>query len=163
MAARKTKRVRPGKRTGPSGGAAGAARARPALTSRAAILALVLCAITLSLAYPLREYIAQRSEIAQLRETRAELEDSVDELEERKEQLEDPAHIEREARTRLHYQYPDEYAYVVLDSGDDDAGTGAEEAASTETWFARLWRSVGAADTSSTPPDEVPDARPLPR
>ena len=30
------------------------------LTSRAAVLAVVVCAIALSLAYPVREYIAQR-------------------------------------------------------------------------------------------------------
>ena len=36
------------------------------LTGRAALLAVVICAIALSLAYPVREYIAQRQQIDQL-------------------------------------------------------------------------------------------------
>ena len=44
-----------------------AAAARPTrLTGRAALLAVVICAIALSLAYPVREYIAQRQQIDQL-------------------------------------------------------------------------------------------------
>ena len=41
-------------------------RGRPRLTSRAAVLAVVMCAIALSLAYPVREYIAQHRQIDQL-------------------------------------------------------------------------------------------------
>jgi len=36
------------------------------LTSRAAVLAVVICAIVLSLAYPVREFMAQRQQIDQL-------------------------------------------------------------------------------------------------
>jgi cell division protein FtsB len=36
------------------------------LSGRAALLAVVICAIALSLAYPVREYIAQRQQIDQL-------------------------------------------------------------------------------------------------
>jgi hypothetical protein len=39
---------------------------RARFTSRAAVLAVVLCAIALSLAYPVREYIGQRRQIDQL-------------------------------------------------------------------------------------------------
>ena len=41
-------------------------RDRPRFTSRAAVLAVVMCAVALSLAYPIREYIAQRRQIDQL-------------------------------------------------------------------------------------------------
>ncbi|QRN81813.1 MAG: septum formation initiator family protein, partial [Nocardiopsis sp. BM-2018] len=47
------------------------------LTSRAAILALVVCAIALSLAYPLREYVMQQAQIAQLQDERARMEENV--------------------------------------------------------------------------------------
>jgi len=43
---------------------------RVRLTSRAAVLAVVVCAIALSLAYPVREYIAQRRQIDQLQAER---------------------------------------------------------------------------------------------
>lgn len=136
---------------------------RPALTSRAAILALVLCAVTLSLAYPLREYIAQRSEIAQLQETRGQLEDSVADLEQRREVLSTDEHVEQEARNRLYYQYPGENVYVVVDNESDDTDDRVQDSDSAETWFARLWRSVDEADTTDAPVDGIPDAQPLPR
>jgi hypothetical protein len=123
----------------------------------------VLCAITLSLAYPLREYFAQRSEIAQLQEERAELEDSVADLEQRRDRLDDPRHLEQEARERLHFAYPDEHAYVVLDPADEEEGVRPEDEGSGASWFARLWRSVEEADRSAREPGEIPDALPLPR
>ncbi|GAB3487284.1 FtsB family cell division protein [Nocardiopsis coralliicola] len=132
--------------SGAAAAAAGAGRVlKPALTSRAAILALVVCAIALSLAYPLREYIAQRSEIARLQDELAQRQDSVDTLTERREELGDADYIEREARTRLHYQYPGERAYVVVD-GDEEQH--AEEAADApeDPWYTLLWKSVQAAD-----------------
>ncbi len=55
---------------GPPSAAQAAAMAAAArstrLTGRAALLAVVICAIALSLAYPVREYIAQRQQIDQL-------------------------------------------------------------------------------------------------
>ena len=39
------------------------------LTGRAAMLALVVCLLAISLAYPLREYLSQRGEISRYRET----------------------------------------------------------------------------------------------
>ncbi|KIH97956.1 septum formation inhibitor [Streptomonospora alba] len=127
------------------------------MTSRAAILALVICMIALSLAYPLREYLAQRARIAELREEKAQTEQAVDELRERREHLKDPAYIEREARTRLHYQYPDERAYVVV--SDEDQQDAAADAGSGEPWFTRLWQSVLEADSPKQEP-EIPEAEP---
>ncbi|MES0834873.1 MULTISPECIES: FtsB family cell division protein [Nocardiopsidaceae] len=120
------------------------------LTSRAAILALVVCVIALSLAYPLREYVAQRAQIAQLQEDRARMEESVLDLRERERELTQDEYVEREARARLHYQYPGETAYIVIppDSEDDDEA----ETGPSEPWFTTLWRSVEEAD--SPPPDD---------
>ncbi|WP_435111450.1 FtsB family cell division protein [Nocardiopsis synnemataformans] len=120
------------------------------LTSRAAILALVMCVIALSLAYPLREYIAQRAQLAELREERARMEQSVRDLRQREEEMTQDSYVEREARVRLHYQYPGETAYIVIppDSEDEDeADTGP-----SEPWFTALWRSVEEAD--SPPSDD---------
>jgi hypothetical protein len=50
-----------------------AAVRRPRFTGRAAVLAVVMCAILLSLAYPVREYIAQRRQLDQLQVTRQQL------------------------------------------------------------------------------------------
>ena len=53
-------------------------RDRPNLTGRAAMLALVVCMLAISLAYPLREYLAQRSDIGQLRAEVSEQEQRVE-------------------------------------------------------------------------------------
>jgi cell division protein FtsB len=120
------------------------------LTSRAAILALVMCVIALSLAYPLREYIAQRAQLSELREERARMEQSVQDLRQREEEMTQDSYVEREARVRLHYQYPGETAYIVIppdSEAEAEADTGPGE-----PWFTALWRSVEEAD--SPPPDD---------
>lgn len=149
-------------RTQGRGGRAGAGRilpSRPALTSRAAILALVVCAIALSLASPLREYFAQRSEIAQLREEREQTRQKVEELRERREQLQDPDYIERAARSRLHYQYPGERSYIIVSDTEGDGGEDDSEEAS-QPWFTRLWKSVREADEPDPEAEELPEAQP---
>ena len=115
------------------------------LTSRAAILALVVCVIALSLAYPLREYVMQRAQIAQLQDEHARMDANVAELREREEALNEDSYVEREARARLHYQYPDETAYIVIrPETEDDTRTDPSEP--RDPWFTELWRSVEEAD-----------------
>lgn len=120
-------------------------RVRPMLTSRAAILALVVIVIALSLAYPLREYVMQRAQIAQLQDDRARMETNVEELREREEALNEDAYVEREARARLHYQYPDETAYIVIRPETEDEER-VDPSEPRDPWFTELWRSVEEAD-----------------
>jgi cell division protein FtsB len=120
---------------------------RAHLTGRAAILAVVACAIALSLAYPVREYIAQRREIAQLRVQQRQAQQQVEGLAEQKQRLGDEAYIRREARSRLHMCDPGAKCYVVLgndDGGGKDATHGS--APPSPPWYVNLWRSVDAAD-----------------
>ena len=44
---------------------------RSRLTGRAALLALVLCSLVVALAYPMRQYVSQRAEIAEQQRQRA--------------------------------------------------------------------------------------------
>ncbi|MFF5260750.1 septum formation initiator family protein [Actinomadura viridis] len=125
----------------------GARRGNPALTSRAAILAVVVCAIALSLAYPVREYVAQRQEIAELKQKERVARKQVDDLVQRKQRLGEESYIKREATRRLHYCEPGVKCYIVLDGSGGDgqqpqrAGTRAKP-----PWYETLWRSVEAAD-----------------
>lgn len=119
---------------------------RTHLTSRAAILAIVVCAIALSLAYPIREYIAQRQEISQLQEQQRVAQQRVDELTRRKQRLNDESYIRREARRRLHYCDPGERCYVVLDAEGGGRGPGTGQPRKSPPWYVALWRSVEAAD-----------------
>src|SRR4051794_19384037 len=79
-----------------AGGGAAGGGSRAHLTSRAAILAVVVCAIALSLAYPIREYIAQRREIAALREQQRAAQQQVEQLARHKQRLGDDSYIKRE-------------------------------------------------------------------
>jgi cell division protein FtsB len=119
---------------------------RTHLTSRAAILAIVLCAIALSLAYPIREYIAQRREISQLREQQRVARERVDELARRKRRLADESYIRREARRRLHYCDPGERCYVVLDGSGGGREAAPGQPRRPPPWYVTLWRSVEVAD-----------------
>jgi cell division protein FtsB len=124
---------------------AGGSRAH--LTSRAAILAVVMCAIALSLAYPVREYIAQRQEIAALRKQERDDTRQVNDLIQRQRQLGDKSYIEREARRRFNYCMPDERCFIVLD-GNGGNGEQAQQTGSRRVspWYVTLWQSVEAAD-----------------
>ncbi|MFD0685119.1 FtsB family cell division protein [Actinomadura fibrosa] len=138
-----------GARDDTAGGAGGGGgrRGNPALTSRAAILAVVVCAIALSLAYPVREYIAQRKEIADLQHKENVARKQVDELAQRKQQLGDKSYIEREATRRLHYCRPDVKCYIVLDGGGDGGQQARKGGPATRPpWYETLWRSVETAD-----------------
>jgi cell division protein FtsB len=120
---------------------------RPQLTGRAAILAVVVCAIAMSLAYPVREYVAQRRQIAQLEQQQTQALQQLQKLEERRKQLEDPEYIKRQAKERLHYCEPGARCFVVLDaSGKTPAKQGSKQAAKAP-WYLTLWQSVEAADS----------------
>ena len=70
---------------------------RSRLTSRAAVLAVVLCAIALSLAYPVREYIAQRRQIDQLEVQRQAIAAKLSRLEQQQQELSSNAYVEQQA------------------------------------------------------------------
>ncbi|MEV7965414.1 septum formation initiator family protein [Sphaerisporangium sp. NPDC088356] len=120
---------------------------RPQLTGRAAILAVVVCAIAMSLAYPVREYVAQRRQIAQLEKQQAQALKDLQELGERSKRLDDPAYIRQQARARLHYCGVGEKCYVVLDLSKKakrpKAGSPPQARA---PWYQTLWESIEAAD-----------------
>ncbi len=128
------------------GAAQRADRAR--LTSRAAVLAVVICAIALSLAYPVREYIAQRRQIDQLQAERQVILVQLHRLEREQQRLSDPAYVEQLARDRLHLCMRGETCYVVI-GGHSRAGGPSVAAAAATPWYERLWQSVRVADRGS--------------
>jgi cell division protein FtsB len=127
---------------------------RTNLTGRAAMLALVVCLLAISLAYPLREYLSQRGDIADYRVAVAQQEERVAELQKQQERWSDEAYVQAQARERLHYVMPGETSYVVLGSDDAPASGGVVEALPSATkrspWFTDLWSSVEAAGRTGT-------------
>jgi len=117
---------------------------RPRFTPRAAILALVICSIALSLAYPVREYIAQRRQIDQLLDRRGQIGVRMNNLEREQRRLNDPVYIERLARDRLHMCLPAQMCYEIIKGAPKDNSAAAR--GTSEPWYAKLWSSVQQAN-----------------
>src|SRR5580658_5742780 len=101
---------------GDSGTAAGrtAPSAHPKFTSRAAVLAVVICAVALSLAYPIREYIAERRQIDQLQALNSQLASQVTRLRAQQHAYTSPSYIEQQAEDQLHMCFPAQKCYIVI-------------------------------------------------
>ena len=133
----------------PAQAAAMAAAARSTkLTGRAALLAVVICAIALSLAYPVREYIAQRQQIDQLLAQQQTLSEQVNALQAENSKLSQTWYIEQEARSQLHMCFPKEQCYEVV-SGQSAKASAATPQTAADPWYAKLWDSVQKADAGS--------------
>ena len=117
---------------------------RGSFTGRAVILALVLAALVLMLAVPLRTWFAQRAQIASLQADVDAARSRVAELQVLKERWNDPAFIAAEARRRLHYVLPGEIGYTTLGAdGKPVVETmAAAEALSKMSWVQKLWGAV---------------------
>ncbi|HEY6276676.1 MAG TPA: septum formation initiator family protein [Streptosporangiaceae bacterium] len=118
---------------------------RARLTSRAAVLAVVICAIALSLAYPVREYIAQSRQIDQLLAQRQVMLTQLQTLQREQRRLGDPAYVEQLARDRLHFCLTGQTCYVIIDGGSR-RGAGHAALVAGTPWYERLWHSVQQAD-----------------
>ena len=117
------------------------------LTGRAAVLAVVICAIALSLAYPIREYITQRRQIDSLVAQQQTMLAQVKNLQAQQAQLANPAYIEQLARQELDMCFPGTKCYVI--EGSQSPISGAQpQRPGLAPWYAKLWQSVERADAS---------------
>jgi cell division protein FtsB len=131
---------------GAAGRTGARAATRPKLTGRAAVLAIVLCAVALTLAYPVREYIAEGRQLDQLAASNARLAQRVKHLRAESRSLASPAVIEQEARDDLHMCFPAQTCYEVIPLASPHARAEAKPAGLP--WYGRLWASVQKADRS---------------
>ena len=128
------------------------ARQPAGLTTRAAGLGLAVCALVVSAALPLREYLSQRGHIASVEAAQAAQQRRVTSLQRQLTQLQDPAYVRSQARLRLHFVLPGETAYVVIAprgaaAKPGRAPTGATTASgSAAPWYSQVWSSVKVAD-----------------
>jgi len=158
-------------RTGPGRGRGGAGRggARPPagptaadsgdeapprsrLTSRAAVLLLVVAVLMVSYASSMKAFLEQRAHINDLKVQITEREANIDSLEAEKDRWLDPAFVEQQARARLGYVMPGERTYLVLDENGNalqpqsDLDDPAEVLSTTPTpWWSDAWASVELA------------------
>jgi len=113
-------------------------------TRRAAVFAIVFCALALSVAVPLRTYLGQRDDVARQEQLQGELRAQVDALEARKAELDDPAQVEAEARRRLRYVMPGETPYIVELPETEDSETQEPDKNKVRdaSWYQLLWNAV---------------------
>jgi cell division protein FtsB len=138
---------------------------------RAAILAAVVCVLTLTIAGPVRTYFGQRTEMKQLKATEEQLRAQIADLEQQKVKLGDPVFIAAQARERLGFVMPGEIPYQVqLPPGAAAPATPGVEAPTAdrnEPWYTALWGTIadapyGVAPAPAPPAPPAPPGAPAP-
>jgi cell division protein FtsB len=131
---------------------------------RAAILAAVVCVLTLTIAGPVRTYFAQRTEMKQLAASEAALRRQIADLEQQKIKLADPAYVAAQARERLGFVMPGEIPYQVQLPPNaalpSEPGSVPTAAAANDPWYTSLWHTI--ADSPHGPPTPAPPSPPAP-
>jgi cell division protein FtsB len=124
-----------------------APRPRGRFTGRAVILALVLVALILAYAYPLRTYLGERAQIRQLQQSQTAQRQRIGVLQQERAKWNDPDYVAAQARERLLLVKPGDVAYVVIDDpAAGKTGTNHGRAKDKGPWYGKLWSSVQAAD-----------------
>ncbi|MCX5524547.1 septum formation initiator family protein [Streptomyces bobili] len=121
---------------------------RSRLTGRAALLALVLCTLIVALAYPMRQYVSQRAEIADLQREKQEARERVEQLRDLKARWQDDAYAEQRIRLRLHYVMPGETGFIVVDP-DAVEQSRADQGAADRPWYSNVWDGVDKSDAAT--------------
>lgn len=127
-------------------------RPRSRFTARAAILLLVLAALTVSFASSLRAYVAQRDHLQELRAGNQQLKDENSRMAEEISRWDDPSYQKAQAREQLGYMFPGERGYKVLgtDGKPLEATSTLPEPAPVKPkkktpWWDEAWTSVELA------------------
>lgn len=123
---------------------------------RAAILAAVICVLTLTIAGPVRTYFGQRTEMKQLKATEEQLRAQIADLEQQKVKLADPVFVAAQARERLGFVMPGEIPYQVqLPPGSAvPVAPGDAELATVDPdqpWYTALWGTIADAPYGVAP------------
>lgn len=118
------------------------------MSGRAAIVALVLCALALAYAYPVRTYLEQRAEIDDMAEAQAEQRDRIADLAAERDKWDDPEYVQAQIRSRLLLVDPGEELLIVIDDAEGAArDAGVEPPPEPEgPWYDELMDSINEAD-----------------
>ena len=117
-------------------------------SARWLVVVTVAFILAITLAPPLQDYFAQRAQINSLR---AQVNDSNNALEKAREELakwNDPEYVATQARQRLHFVFPGERQYIVLDAPkSEEEANGPIAPISTLIpnglpWYGRLIASI---------------------
>jgi hypothetical protein len=114
------------------------------------LLGALVLLLALTLAGPVRQYLAGQAELTRLAAEGRQLDQRADDLRAELERQADPAFAQRQARERLTYVLPGDRLVVVVDGRvvEGDAGTLDEAAEPDEPapWYEELLGSLADAD-----------------
>jgi cell division protein FtsB len=133
---------------------------------RAAVLAAVVCVLTLTIAGPVRTYFAQRTEMSQLAASEAALRRQIADLEQKKVKLGDPAYIAAQARERLGFVMPGDIPFQVqlppTAAAPPQPGAEAAKPGRGDPWYTALWHTIADAPHLPPAPAAPPESPPPP-
>jgi cell division protein FtsB len=124
-------------------------------TGRAATLTLVLVALLLAYAYPMRIYLTQQAQIAALESSQNAQRARIQEKQTQVAKWNDKDYIIAMAHKRLQMVLPGDKVFITVPgpgTPDPAADPDAGRASNTGPWYGKLWSSVGAADKPGTAP-----------
>ena len=117
----------------------------------------------MSLAYPLRNYLSQRADLAAAVEQQHRLDQRIAELQIQQAALADPDYIAAEAKRRLQYVRPGDTVYVVQAPGQSTEEAPVDTpVAPRGPWYGTLWDTLSHPPGTAVDPDRV-DALEHPR
>ena len=124
------------------------------VSGRNLAVATVLFVVAITLAPPLQRYFAQRAQInalrVQLHDSQATLDAATNELA----KWNDPAYVASQARSRLHYIFPGEHQYIVLDatttssSSQKSAGVISTDIPAGLPWYSKVISSITSTNVN---------------
>ncbi|RKR90231.1 cell division protein FtsB [Micromonospora pisi] len=119
-------------------------------TGRATALFAVFVALALAYTYPVRVYLGQQADIAQLEAAQAAQREHIGDLSDEAALWKDPAYVSIQVRERFYMVRPGDKLVVVLNDPEGaarDAGAAPATAPKpAEPWYDMLWSSVRAAN-----------------
>lgn len=120
------------------------------LTSRSLALGTVVVLLVTFLAPPMQRYFIQRAQINALK---ADIEATALRIDQAEKQLmrwQDPNYVKSQARARLHYVWPGETQWIVVDKNGQQVQTKVELpvvdiSSSSGSWYGRIFSSIELA------------------
>ena len=121
---------------------------RTRLTGRAGFLALALCAAMVSVAYPLQQYLAQRSQLNALNAQNNTTAQQVAKLQTQLSDWSDPDYVMLQARAQLHYVLPGQIGFSLPDGAIAQEPIGIPSPTG-QPWYDNLWSTVKSPSASA--------------
>ncbi|WP_051451261.1 FtsB family cell division protein [Actinospica robiniae] len=133
----------------PSGRRPSVPRPKFRLTRRATILALAVCAVVVTVAYPFQEYLSQRSQLTSVERQNDALSKKVTELQSQIALWSDPGYVAIQARSQLHYVKPGEEGFTVAGPANGSEQLGLPTP-TPSPWYDKLWNTVKDPGSTAT-------------